>query len=528
MASHRRVKPTSVECLSVSPPFSNFEYFENHFLDLPSVRRLFSLARSFGMQTLVIEDIPARGIIKNENEEIKKYVKDYRMDGLKRLSFWQAQFKQPRSLNSRQSEEVIGYAILKHDVAPSRNVNKWHVFEAVFRKYQHKHNCVPNPKEYTFVIGESDLSVPGVLYCQQNGLNKACAQVALRSLLSRRPSIKDISYEEINGLAACVPRASSFDPSEGLNVPQIRSVLEGFGVSFFDIDYTNQTNEFRETHPYQKYLYAGVESGAGALLGFLLSGPLAKNHERHIIPFYGHTFNKDTWAPDADVSYFNIGADIGYFPSDSWTSSFLGHDDNFGPNFCVPRLYIRPNKADYVVELLSDSVAYSGVHAEAISLHFLYSLLSKIQKPSNEWLKRLIKWVKEQKVVLRTLSVSKEIFSEHLRKIRDWEGSQENFEIIDLFKKFLPNMLWVIEISLPHLFPANERKVGEIVLDATVLFNPNKPIDFRTFVLSRVPGKYFFLKSVSKGSPIFLDIPSSIKSHVPLLVLANERSGRQK
>jgi hypothetical protein len=336
IAAHRRVTPTSVECLSVGPPFSNFKYFESHFLDLPSVRRLFSLARSFGMQTLVIEDIPAQGIIKNENEEIKKYVRDYRMDGLQRLSFWQAKFKQARSLNSRKSEEVIGYAILKHDVAPSRDVNKWHVFEAVFRKYQHKHNCVPNPKEYTFVIGERDLSVPGVLYCQQNGLNKACAQVALRSLLSRRPSIKDISYEEINGLAARVPRpkASSFDPSEGLDVTQIRSVLKGFGVSFFDIDYTNQ-KELRETHPYQKYIYAGVESGAGALLGFHLSGLLANNYERHIIPFYGHTFNKDTWAPDADVSYFNIGADIGYFPSNCWTSSFLGHDSSFRLGFCI-------------------------------------------------------------------------------------------------------------------------------------------------------------------------------------------------
>jgi len=519
MALHREVGPTSIKCLPVESPFSSFKFVERRFSGRASVRRLFSLARSFGMQTLVVERIPARGIIRDENDEIRTYVSDYRMRSLVRLSFWKTKFDRPKGLKSCQSRHLIGYAILKHDIAPSRSVDEWHVFESVFRKYPHKHNCVPNPSNHVLAVGECDFSIPGVLYCQQNGLNKTCAHVALRSLLSRRPGTEDISYKKINELAASVSKGSSFDPSAGLTVQQISAVLRGFGVLFFAIDYREDPGA-REDLPYQKFLYAGVESGAGALLGFHLSGPsVAGNDEGHIIPFYGHTFNKDTWAPDADVSYFNVGRDFGYFPSGSWTSSFLGHDDNFGPNFCVPRLYIKSEQADYVVELLNEGVTYSGAYAEVVSLRFLYSLLPKFQNSSNEWLKRLAEWAHpdRQQVVLRALSLPKERFVTHLEANQDWKGNQENPVVTDLLRKFLPTNLWVVEISLPHLFPANERKLGDIVLDASVPVNPKNLVDFRKFVVARVPGKYAFVSSVVRGKPRFLNIPSRIVSHMPVM-----------
>jgi len=473
------------------------------------------------MQTLVVEDIPARGIIEIENKEILEYTCDYKMADLKRLSFWKKKFKLPKSLNSCKSKELIGYAILKHDIAPSRSVDEWHVFESVFRKYPHKHNCVPNPSNHVLAVGECDFSIPGVLYCQQNGLNKTCAHVALRSLLSRRPGTEDISYKKINELAASVSKGSSFDPSEGLTVEKIRAVLKGLGVGFRDIDYTKHPKHWRKTHPYEKFLYAGVESGAGALLGFHFSGPKVdrkKKKERHIIPFYGHTFNKDTWAPHADVSYFNIGAGVGYFPSGSWTSSFLGHDDNFGPNFCVPRLYIKPEQADYVVELLNNGVAYDGVYAEAVSSSFLYSLLPWFQDSTNEWLKRLCEWADAQQVVLRPLSVQKNTFTVHLRANRDWEGNKESSRVTAFLNSLLPDMVWVVEISVPHLFPANERKLGEIVLNAAIRPRQKDPVDSAAFVLARVPGWYIIAGPPRKGKPRSIGIyPSRVVSHMPLM-----------
>ena len=61
---------------------------------------------------------------------------------------------------------------------------------------------------------------------------------------------------------------------------------------------------------------------------------------------------------EADMAYFRVGESFGYIPSANWTSSFLGHDDNFGPCFCVPRLYISNDKVDYVAELLKPGIRF--------------------------------------------------------------------------------------------------------------------------------------------------------------------------
>jgi len=124
-----------------------------------------------------------------------------------------------------------------------------------------------------------------------------------------------------------------------LDAVQIRAVLRGLVIGFRDIDYTKEEPTYRRELPYQKLLYAGIESGAGAMLGFKLAGPRAEG--RHIIPFFGHTTNQDAWVPNAEVAYFHVGEDTRYVPSEAWVSSFIGHDDNFGSNFCVPRLYAQ-------------------------------------------------------------------------------------------------------------------------------------------------------------------------------------------
>ena len=145
----------------------------------------------------------------------------------------------------------------------------------------------------------------GVLYCQQNGLNKSCAQVALRSLCAPRAPGGDISYRAINRLAGS--GGTSVEPWSGLTVPQIQAVLKGLGIDFLDVDYAAMPTAERSRLPYQKLLYAGIESGAGALLGFRLAGAGAQQDAKHIIPFFGHTFNQDTWVPNAGAAYFHVG-----------------------------------------------------------------------------------------------------------------------------------------------------------------------------------------------------------------------------
>lgn len=523
MDAHRRIPSLSADVIPIGRGFSCFDFVEDRYGDKASIRRCFSLARSFGFRTLVIELIPSIGLIQDENDELAVLFPSYVCASLERLSFWRCAFDTVYGMDAVSADELVGYAIVKRDQISAKTIDEWHVFDAVFKKYDHSHNCVPCRRAYIVRAGNRELSIPGRLYCQQNELNKACAQVALRSLLAEILPAGDIAFRRINELARSVGR-TGWLPADGLSAAQIRKVLDDLGIGYRDINYgesEKQDPNIRQTHPYQKYVYAGVESGAGALLGFSLAGPGLSAPGKHIIPFFGHTFNKDTWVPDAQQSYFDVGGGLGYLPSESWTSSFLGHDDNFGPNYCVPRLYVKPEQVDYVSELLAPGCRFSGVQAEAISIRFVYSLYPNIAKSSNRWLRRLAFSADPtvKNIVLRAVSASREQYVAHLKAIEDWDGQREIDTLPELLASILPSSLWVVEISIPHLFPANERKLGEVVLDATKPLDEADPLSFAPFRLARVPTQYLLVSGIKKKAPQFIEVPSALKSHVDLMRL---------
>ena len=528
MNEHRLVHSKNSSLISFERSFSSFNFVDTRYgKENSAIRRLFSIARSHGAHTLMVEPIDPAGIISDENDEIKRYAADHEMKGLERLSFWRSP---PATLGASifPEKDCVGYAILKRDAVPSRGYDNWHVFEAVFEQFPDRHNCVPNPMKYSVLVGSGNVSVEGLLYAQQNTLNKACAQVALRSLISRIVR-RDVSYREINDFAQRLS-PQNFDPSRGLSVEQIQAVLDGFKVRFRDIDYIPTDSEYRAHYPYQKHIYAGVESGAGALLGFHFTGPAIEMMEsvegrrapRHIIPFYGHTFNKDTWMPEADMAYFRVGESFGYIPSANWTSSFLGHDDNFGPCFCVPRLYISNDKVDYVAELLKPGIRFGGVQAEVLALSFLYSVLNWVSQtdrsnqiglPQNTWLQRLVYNAQRQSIILRAVAIDRNEYIRRLSTDRDWDQNVEDKSAINLLDGS-PNALWVVEVSVPQLFPANESKLGDIVLNGEVPLTSSQSGQ-AAFLIVRLPGCYF---SAFSG-PDFVTVPSRLTSHVPVIRL---------
>jgi len=518
---HRKAVTEEQEIQPLQPPFSFFDLIESRFGDYDSIRRIFSLARSFHAETLIIEKIIPAGIIAEENQDLAALYPDYRNSDLLRLSFWKKRVGSG-DLSALTNEDLAGYAILKRDETSALNRgHAWHIFESVFVKYDHEHNCVPRPQTYHLRVVNKEFEIVGLLYCQQNGLNKACAQVALRSLLSRILPEGDISYRRINQFAEI--GKPGFKPGKGLNTPQIRHILRSLGLRFSDVDYSQyypDDSQQRKDLPYQKYAYAGLESGGGALVGFRLSGRDLQQEAAHIIPFYGHTFNKDTWAPDADVAYFRIGEGVGYVPSESWTSSFIGHDDNFGPNFCIPRLYIECDKVDYVVELFKPGVCYSGMQAEAIGLNILYSILPYLDASINKWISRLLVWTSKQRIVFRAQALSSVEYLAHLENLKDWEGNSEEPALCEAFKQGMPPFVWAVEVSTPQLFPANERKLGEIVLDATQELNlHDEAAIFDVFLFARLPGIYLLGGEISNGIPQFTQVPSGIESHTELIKL---------
>lgn len=210
---------------------------------------------------------------------------------------------------------------------------------------------------------------------------------------------------------------------------------------------------------------------------------------------------------------------MGYVPSENWTSSFIGHDDNFGSNYCVPRLYVTQQQADYVVELFNEGAQYSGVQAEAVTLNFIYSLQSSIETHanSNYWIKKLVEYIKVQQIVLRAIYITKSAYLKQLHTTVDWDGKREDRTIVSLLRKLLPEKMWVIEISFPQLFPANERKIGEVLLNPFITIDMRRNVDFRLFLMARVPAQYYFLKSFKKAKPDFIKVNSKIQSHMPLI-----------
>lgn len=532
----RLARPIAVNCYSSRRPFSNFDFVEDHFGGSIAIRRLFSLARSKSRDfaSIVVEEVPPEGAVADENSELAKLYSDYECRGVKRLSFWRSPMAGAEDLVQASASDCLGWAIVKWDRAtiphrpavggrpdrPTKLIDGWHVFESVMVKYDHHHNYVPEAPEFAVQLGHRSepVHVKGWIFSQQNGLNKCCAHVAIRTLATAFFSDPDITFSRLNSLIP--PDASQppdWLPGDGLLPSQIAAVLKSLGVPFDHICYPEHSDPdaTRRQLPYPRLLYSGAETGAGALLAFSLDGPDAVG--AHIIPVFGHTFNEDTWAPRGEGAYFRVGERIAYIPSESWVSSFLVHDDNFGSEFCLPKRFVRRSHVYYVVALRPRGFAYGGLNAEVVGSRFFYTVLPRLISTNHRWLNRVLETVSRRELILRTVPLNRAAYLEHLARIEDWKQVRENPAVIDLLAPRLPERMWMIEVSVPDLFSTNLRKIGELLLAAD---RPLDPKAFATsYVLARFPGRYFLPAGYAEdGSPQFQIAPSSIDSHTELLV----------
>lgn len=81
-------------------------------------------------------------------------------------------------------------------------------------------------------------------------------------------------------------------------------------------------------------------------------------------------------------------------------------------------------------------------------------------------------------------------------------------------KRHLQGDFWMVELSVPELFSANRRKLGEVLLVSDTA--PGVHRDFRNYVLARVPGHFPFHTGGDLVNPQFSFVPSGIAGHVPL------------
>ncbi len=508
----RDAEASLFEAYLIERPFSLFDFAERHFQGTSPIRRFLTLARQRNAKSLVVEIVDPLASIEAENERLQGMYSDYRSHPLVRLSFWVKEITSPDDIDNCEDDDCIGYALLKRDQIPSRDIDQWHIYEAVVRKYPHEHNYSHFLRSFPFRVGTKMFSVPGCLYAQQNGLNKACAQVALRSLLATRLGDSEISCEQINAYASEICPVTG-----GLNTAQISHVLERYNIRHLAIDYAH-SESLKTDFPYEKLIYSGIESGAGSLLAFRMGGPNAPD-VGHIIPCFGHTFNEDAWGPQAENAYFHIGESIQYIPSRAWCSSLIVHDDNFGANLCIPVSLLKPDQVIYAIELFPDRYQFSGAEAEVVSADYFYSLLTTLEDgevAANVWIKRLLLHVRNQMLILRCVAVNREQYLDDLQSHTDWEGNVESSEIIESLQNQLPNEMWMVEVTIPEIFSTNKRKLGEILLDASRPLTTE--IDGGSFILARFPECYVFFDRLNGcGEPNFLTARSCIRSHTQLL-----------
>jgi len=490
------------------PPFSNFDFVDNYFESkCVSLKRILSQMRVSSFQSMVIEEIKSVGISKDDDDELLSAGVQLFGKPLVRISFFKTKLNDIGQIEQENDENYLGYAILKY--SPSIFGGRWIVFESITKPGRHDNNYYHCARDYSVRVCGKTFHIKGNIYCQQNTLTNVCAHVALRTCISAVHPDGDISYRAINEILEKAGKPHSL--KDGLTDKQIRAVLDGLGINYYCLWYPADIKN-RPPVPYQKLLYGSIESGCPALLAFSSVGGASG----HIIPVIGHTFNEDTWVPNADMSYFAIGKDTRYVPSESWVSTYVCHDDNFGSHFCLPRGYLQEGAELFAVGILPKEAKYDAIRAEAIAVDFLYNIAICLPLDPSPWIKRFKDAITLDRgwIVLRPIFMAAEKYVSHLEQLTGWEGEKIDPKVIATLKTQLHGFFWVVEVSLPEIFPANRRKIGEVVLNANMELVPKR--DFSTLVLARLLDQLYLLTQDEKKQTVLAKYPTGTQTHTGL------------
>lgn len=465
--------------------FSNFLYVDKNYDSEGVLRRIFSLARKLKYRSLIVEEISHAqcDLYAEEDTVLKLRRPDFVKSVVHRLSFLGcAPNTKPASV------DFLAYAIVKQDYFASEARPSLHVYESVMvpPRSVSQNNFIHCGRPYAVNTSAGPLTLSGVLYAQQNGNTYVCAHVALRTALATVLDEGDITYSKINTLAGVdhVNRQVGQDKG-GLDSDDMENILKQLGVDYEKIVHDPKQKIDLPTE-YQKNIYGFIESGQPVLLGFELADASGTGDAgRHIIPVFGHTFNEDTWVPDAQQLYF--GESLRYFSSESWLSAYVIHDDNVGPYYCLPRHYLRKDNFRLILGLRCTKAMFSALDVDAIASEYLRAIGKSNPKLGIPWYDRFALFAALGFLVLRTILITRDQYVDHLKKIKDREGNALEPQIVSAFEKGLPAQFWLTEASAQELFSSTRRKFGEILI---AFDKPApKPLDPSLIVGIRLPGQ---------------------------------------
>jgi hypothetical protein len=472
--------------------YSNFDFVDKHFQSSHTVRRIFSLARKLNFQSFLVETVDSTlSWLVADDVLLHRRNCGFTGSEVYRISFFSS--KKNERVNQ---EDFLGYAVVKKEYFSQHTF--LYVYESVLKLYRQEkqNNFLHCKRTYQVAYPFGTFNITGSLYAQQNAKTFVCAHVALRSVLSLLLPEGDISYSEINQLAGIdVSQYPLGENNRGLTPNHIDKVLKFKGIASRKLFYEPQHFPINPITEFSRSLYGYIESGCPSLLAFELTGsPI-----RHIVPVLGHTFNEDTWVSDARYGYF--GGEK-FYSSEGWLSTYVIHDDNFGPYLCIPRNYLSVNNFRLLYGLHYNHEALCFDKTESVALERLKSFaLANPKKENLSWFNRFVVFAKREQLVLRAIFVSQSQYVKLLQKygIEDWT--------IERLKRMLPETFWMVETSCSELFSATRAKFGEVLLTCeNVDGNFNgvaKPLAIR------LPGVIYFEEEK-------LPILTQINSYTPL------------
>jgi hypothetical protein len=168
-----------------------------------------------------------------------------------------------------------------------------------------------------------------------------------------------------------------------------------------------------------------------------------------------------------------------------------------------------------VIATLPKQVKLNPIRAEVIGADYLFTILPQLPTNRDPWAKRLREYARRHLLVLRPYLLTIEEYTAHLAKLRDWRGDAIEARLVAALRAILPKeMLWMIELSVPELFSANLRKVGEVLVRAEVWTRPVR--DLACFLLARLPGYFALYEKGDASHPQYQFIESGAAGHVQL------------
>jgi hypothetical protein len=529
MERYARESQAEISCIeNISPPFSFFQFVDQQFSSAWPLRRILSQVRMYGGKTMVIEELSLNesNDLYEENDDLEKKIGGKIKSRIRRLSFFSKAFSTKRGLLLAGNEIFIGYAIIKDDELSSETISR--IYESVILPSKRQNNFIRGSQKWDCRVGPAKFQIEGYLYAQQNDKTNICAHVACRTAAARFHVNGDMTYREMNNLPELnIDHVKkTVGDGVGLDSDQIVAILKAAGARCIVADYTQPKSV--PPPPFQKYLYGSIESGYPAILCFA-----TKHGPCHAVPVIGHTFNEDMWVANAELAYFRVGAKTEYIPSESWLSTYIAHDDNWGSNYCIPRHFLyakkyceqwpggpQPCKSEsdcvaYVIATLPKNIKVNPIDAEVIGVDYLMSILTEIQKdPSSFWVQQLEQYAQGNMLVIRPILINTSEYTAHLNSMLDWDDKHIRQDIIRELKTWPQQNIWMIELSVPELFSANRRKLGEVLILADIFAEAEEERDFKNYFLARIPG--FFALYVGGTSNNYSFLPSGIETHVPI------------